>query len=166
MNKKAQIQDLYVNYILILFVMAIVIVVFAYTWKQINTGWSSSSDIPQVSKDIINLQATKFPIIWDFWIVVAVIGYIIALVISAMSIRSHPVFAILALVVLITIGVVAVKLSNAFYTFASSSDLSTTVAELPKIVFVMNKLPIFVVVLGLIFIVILYAKTRQQIPTL
>ncbi|HEC72258.1 MAG TPA: hypothetical protein ENI36_01480 [Thermoplasmatales archaeon] len=160
--RKGFIGDIFL-YIIILFSMAIVLIAIGLVWSKLSDSFGSDANIPQEAKDIINLQATKFPKIWDGWAVLAVIGYIIAIVITAMNIRSHPVFAIFALILLIVLGVVSVYLSNTYRTFiTSTADLSSVADDFTMYNFIMDKLPYIIVSLGIVFIIILYAKTRQQ----
>lgn len=162
--KKASMLD-FMFFIIMLFVMGVVIFVFSYYWGEVNTAWKAS-DLPSESKTIINTQATKFNSVWDSWIIVAVIGYVVAIVIAALALPSHPAVAMVALVILIIFGGIAVRLSNAFYDFASTSAMQATASNLPMISLVMNRLPVIVTVLGILFIIILYAKTKEKVPTI
>lgn len=164
-NKKGFLVDLLL-YVVILFSMAIVIVVFQIVWTAIDDGWSSSSEIPQVSKDIINLQATRHRPVWDNWMILAVLGYIVAIVITAMSIRSNPVFGGIAFFIIVIIGIISVYLSNAYFSFATGAGVSTAASMFTKTQFVMDNMPFFVVGLGIIFVIVLYSKVRNQAITL
>lgn len=164
-RKKAFLGDLFL-YIIILFSLSIVIVTAFIMLDSFNTAWQASDNIPLVSKQIVAFQAEKFGPVWDANMAVWAIGYIIAIVITAFALRSHPVFAMLAVVVLIVLGLVAVQLSNAYFSFASTSEIAPFSSVFTKTTFINNNLPIFVAGLGLIFIIVLYAKTRNQIPAL
>ncbi len=165
-HKKGFLGDLFL-YILILFSMAIVLLAIGLTWNELNSAFQADANIPQEAKDIINTQATRHSQIWDRWAVLAVVGYIIAIVVTAMSIRSHPVFAMLAMVVLVVLGIVSVYLSNTYRTFITGTpEIAAVAADFPRYNFIMDKLPFILVALGIIFVIVLYAKTRQQVPAL
>lgn len=161
MKRKAFLGDM-LTYIIVLFGVSIVIITMFILLDKINDAWQADSEIPQEAKDIISRQQRKFAPVWDGFMVVAVIGYVIAIVIAAFSIRSNPVFAMLALIVLIILGVVAVHLSNAFASFSAQGEIASAVSEFPRMQLVMNNLPLIIVVLGLMFIIVLYAKTKQS----
>ena len=165
-SKKGFIGDIAL-FSIMLFAMVILLVVLYYTYTQVNNAWQSNSNIPSESKSIMAYQSSKFLSVWDGWIIVALVGYLIALVISALAIRTHPVFGGLALLVLIAIGVVAVNLANAYYSFATGTPgLSAAAEAFSKSGFVMNNLPYFIIGFGIIFIIVLYAKSRSQVSVL
>lgn len=166
MKRKAFLGDLFL-YILILFSMAIVLLAIGLTWNELNAAFQADANIPAEAKAIINTQATRHAQIWDRWAVLAVLGYIIAIVVTAMSIRSHPVFAMLAMVVLVILGIVSVYLSNTYRTFITATpEIAAVAADFPRYNFIMDKLPFILVALGIVFVIVLYAKTRQQVPAL
>jgi len=161
MNRKGFIVDL-LGYTVILFGLAIVIVVVYYVLSQFNTAWQADALIPTESKEIIQFQTTNFVPVWDGFIVVAVIGYMVALILTASFLPSHPVFAMFGMLFLIIFGLIGVRLANAYYSFASSTGMSDSANAFTNIAFTMNNLPMFVVVFGLIFIIVLYATTKNQ----
>lgn len=160
-HKKGFLGDLLL-YIIILFTMAIVIVTIQIVWTAVDDGWSSSPNIPQVSKDIINLQATRHRPVWDNWMILAVLGYIIAIIITAMAIRSHPVFGGIAFFILVILGIISVYLSNAYFSFATGAGITSAASMFTKTQFVMDNMPYFVVGLGILFVIVLYSKVRNQ----
>jgi len=164
-SKRGFLLDL-ISFGIILFAMAIVVVSIFHSLDTFNTQWQASPNIPQVSKDIVGVQADRFVGVWDGWFVIAVLGYAIALIILAFSIKSHPVFAMLGLIIMVIFGIIAVKLSNAFDSFGSSSGIASSADKFVFTTFVINNLPFIVILFGILFIVILYAKTKNTQPLL
>lgn len=161
MNKKGFVGDM-LAYGIIVFVMAIVVLCCWILLKNINTAWQADANLPAESKAIMSYQATNFIPVWDGFFILMAIGYIVAIIIAAAMIRSHPVFAGLAFILLVVVGLIGVNLANSFYDIANTPSLATYSADFPKMDFIVTKLPYIIVTMGLLFIVVMYAKSRQS----
>lgn len=161
MNNKGFLGD-FVFYFIFIFAIAIVIITIYMAYSQINDGLQSSDQVPTDAKSILSNSKTRFLNTWNWLLVLLLIGLFIGIVVLAFTIQSHPVFATLAILVLIVVGGISVFLANAFNGFASSSGISAYATEFSLIPFIMQRLPYFVVALGFVFIIVLYAKSRSN----
>lgn len=161
MNKRGFIGD-YLFYIVILFVFSIVIVSAYYTLSNINTKWQNVSQIPTESKTILGNFKTKFLSVFDWFIVTIMVGLLIGIVLLALVVRAHPAFVGIAILMLIIVGGIGVRLSNAFNVFATSTNIVSAGNEFTLLPMIMNNLPKFITLLFIIFIIVLYAKSRSN----
>lgn len=161
MKKKGFIGD-FAFYFIYLFVISIVIVVLYMAYSHFDAGWQNSTGIPDSSKELSAASKTRFLITWNALVALLVIGLFIGIVVLAFVLRSHPAFAMIAILVIIVLGGVGMYLANSFHGFASSSGVSSYVEEFSLLPFIMNRLPYIVIGLGFIFIIVLYAKNSNS----
>lgn len=144
-------------------IIAMIIIVVKGPLNDINTD-IQASDMPNVSKQISAQSESRYGPVWDAAIVFAIFGMILGIAILSFFLDSHPVFIIIALIVIPTLLFLAALVSNVFFdtiesdtTFESiaSTDFSMTKALLD------NWLLLAIGALTMIGIA-LYAKTRLQ----
>jgi hypothetical protein len=161
MNKKAIIGDLG-TYILALFLMAVVILILGYAVLQINTSWQGNDGIPAIGKTIFGDYANRFTTSFDNFYMILVLGYLIVTLIIAFALRSNPAFAWFAFILMMILGIISVYLSNVFFGLATTGALSSTAEQFTKMNFFAQRLPFVVVIIGIVFIIILYAKSNNS----
>lgn len=160
MKKKAFLGDMML-YAVILLVFGIFFVTMFMALSKTNEGFQSSN-ITQESKDIVNTYTSKFKGVYDNFTVTILIGVVITMIITAFILRNHPVFAGIAILVMILIVGVTFYLSNFWHSFAASDGVSTYAEQFTLTTIILNNLPKFIVVLIVIFIVILFSKSKSQ----
>ena len=160
MNKRGFVQDIGM-YTVILFSVAIGLLAVYYVFTEINTTWQNNDALPDVSKNMMSNFKDRYVAIWDSFYLFIVIGFLIVLVIMGFALRSHPVFAMLSLILLVIFGVIAVFFTNAYHKFASSPQFSALAQEFTMMNYLMLKLPHVIVVLSIVFIIVLFAKTKN-----
>lgn len=161
MKRKAFLGDSFV-YLIILFALAIFFVIMYYVVSQINIAWQAS-DFPDESKEVMSNLKNRWVGVWDGVFLFAVIGYFAIILILAFAFKSHPVFAGLAIIIMIIIGVVSVYLANIQHEILSTSTLADTASEFTFIPALMDKLPHIAVIGLVLFIIVLYAKNNSQV---
>lgn len=159
MKKKAFIGDL-PSYVIVLFIFSILFIAFYYVVNQINIGWQASPTLGDTPKSMFGTFANRFDNVFDNVFLVLVVGYLLVTLLLAYFLRNSPIFAMLALIVMIVFGIVAVTLSNAFFDFSVAPGISTVTANFPITVYIGQRLPHIAIIFGTIFVILLYAKTR------
>ena len=91
------------------------------------------------------------------------ISSIIIALLLAWYVRSNPMVSFFMIMVICAVGYVAQGMSNAFYEMASSSALSDSANELDYIVTIENNLGFFILILGLVIVVFMFAKPKVDI---
>lgn len=157
MNKKGDFTG-----ILILIVsvaaFAFFLIIVAYVVGQINPQIQAQIGIsPEINNSLVmsqNVATNTFPTLW----MIMFGGLMLGLFITAWFVPSHPIFIpIFAILLVITI-VVAIPLSNAYNDFATNPTLSSTASQQGLIGFMMGNLPIVAFVVGIIVLIISFAK--------
>jgi len=163
MNKKGSILD--IMYVMILLFVFAVSTIIAFTvWENYKGATNSSSNI-NLSTPTFDHVEGKMDIVmnnFDYIFAFIMTGLIIMLVVSTFFLKSHPAFFWITLLFLIIVLVIAGVLSNAFEEVGANENLQAGYDNFPIIKFVMEKLPTFMLFIGAIVIISLYAKSRQE----
>lgn len=160
-SKKGFLGD-YMLYMVLLFVLAVGILVIYYVFSTINTSWQAAPGLTDQSKSMVSDFTTRFVGVWDFFYLLLVVGFALVTIILGFALRSHPVFAMLGLLIMLILGMVSVFLANAYNSIASTSAFSSINAEFTFMSFLTTKLPHIVLILGALFLIVLYAKNKNQ----
>ena len=161
MNKNGFIADIGI-YIVMLFAISVAFIAIYYLIGQINTSVQNDPGFGTVGQTMMSDSTSRFVGIYDSLFVLLVVGFIVVLVITGFALRSHPIFAMITILVLIIFAVIAVHLANTYYDVANDSALLSSATEFSKMTWLMTKLPHIAIVAGIIFIIILYAKSRSS----
>lgn len=165
MKKKGYIGDIAL-YICLIFLIGIALVVIWYMLSNINTAIQASDGFSSGSKSIVSNFSGRFTKIYDAFFVFMIIGLFICILIFGFSIQSHPVFAMFALVMGIFLTIASIYLANAYHNTMGSGELSSYASQFTMMNVIMPKMPHIVLIFTIVFIVILYAKTRSNSITL
>lgn len=160
-SKKAFLGDA-IFLVAFLFLMSIVVIVGWFALSKVNDSWQNSTELPTESRTIMSNWSGRYVSVFDWFIAIVFIGLVIALMISAYLLRSNPVFAGIALLILfITIGI-AMRVSNAYRSFISSEGIAEYAVSFNITNTIMDNLPKFLLFILVIFVIVLYAKGRGQ----
>lgn len=168
MNKKAQLGS-FLPYILIgiivVFVFAIVVIPIAYTGNQVfdelkepeNLG-SSNNTITQINK-VQNFMIGGFDQL-VFFIMIAVF---IGLLTLAVFTDFHPIVLGVLILVFILLIILGGMFANVYDEVASTDILASTADEFTFTNLIMgSRLPVIIAVMGIISIIIIFAKRGGQ----
>lgn len=161
MKRKGFLGD-YAFYVVFIFVMAISLITIFHAYSQANSSLQSNDAIPDTAKTILSDTRSRFLNTWNWMIGFLILGVFLGVSLLAFTINSHPAFAGIAILSIIVIGGVSIYLANAFNAFATDSTISTTANEFTIIPLIMSRLPFIIIVLGFVFVIILYGKGRSQ----
>ncbi len=102
----------------------------------------------------INITQNTLPVLWFIMFG----GLLLGLFVTAWFIPSHPIFAPIFGILMIVTIFVSIALSNAYEALAEHATLSSTAAEQGAIVFMMSNLPYLAFIIGVVILVLAYAK--------
>lgn len=160
MNKKGSVIDiLYI--ILVLFGLSIVLLVGFKMYSNITNDLAAQyPDVASATLAQSSLQ--QMFLNYDKLLMFIFVMGIIGTVILAFFLDSHPVFTIIAVIVLILFTLFAGVLSNLYEDIEQSPSLQNEVAQYPITSFFWLHLPKFTVLSIVVVIVVTFAKGRSQ----
>jgi hypothetical protein len=106
------------------------------------------------------MQNTSLKLDWVFLGIF--IGLLLAMIITAWFIAGNPIFLILYFLAVIIFTVISFFLSNFWESFTVTGFFSTMIGYYPIMNFVMLRLPYFVAICGMIGLVVMFAKPRDD----
>ncbi len=156
MKKKGSLLDL--PYVLVILVVIGLVIMFSYfILKEFRDNTSDQLTSPHAQLALNEgLNTLK---LFDFFFIMILVGATIGVVIGAFYINSHPAFFWIAVLVLVICGLLGAILSNVFDEVTSDDKLGNTTEEFKIIPYVEGKLPSYVIIIGFLLLVILYAKS-------
>ena len=92
----------------------------------------------------------------DFGFAFIVFGLIMAMVASAFLLRSHPMFAVFAVILIAVIGFLGMMFANIFLDFASTAALVDSANKFPIMIWIWEHIPIVITFAGILVMVVLY----------
>lgn len=93
-----------------------------------------------------------------FIVIIIAIG--IAIVIGASMIRTHPIFFVASLFMLVIFIFIGAQFSNFFNAIIITSEFASVANEFPLMVKIMRNMPIFVLIFGAITAIVMYGKIK------
>ena len=93
-------------------------------------------------------------------------GLLLGLFVTSYFIPTHPIFVPVFGLLLVVAIMVAVPLSNAYETVAADATLSTAAAQQGVVGFILANLPLTTLIIGLIVLIITFAKPGEGSATL
>jgi len=159
-NKKGSIEDIFFL-IVTLLGLALFLIVVAYTIPQVTDGLAET--------DINNSEAARFMFAESDNIIdkldpvylIIFSGLIISIFIVSFLIHSHPLFIPIYILLMGFAIIVAVIANTVYDQFAANADLAATAAEQPFMVAIMNNFIPIITVVGVLSMIIIFAKPFQ-----
>lgn len=141
---------------------AIFLLILGYVVPQIYNPLKqqigTTAEINQSLDAGINVSQNTFPVIW--FIMFA--GLVIGLMITAWFIPSHPIFFPIFAILMVIAIIVGMALSNAYESLSAEATLSGAATEQSSIGFVMLNLPYVAFIIGILTLIISFAKPGGQ----
>lgn len=143
----------------VVFVFAIAFLVMHFTANKIYDGMLQNPVINSSSKTVGVLESSKHVTDkLDYWSLGVFIGLLMAIIITGWYISANPLFMGLYVVVVIIAVIASMILSNVWETFSQRPVFVQSVASLPITNHLLNYLPYYVAVAGIIGIIVVFAK--------
>ena len=135
-SKRASVLDA-VFIVVIVFVFAIVSVIGYKIFDSANTNLQGSQ-ISTAGKSIIQNAHDKYVTIFDYGFLAVLFILFIGMIASALFTEVNPVWYILSFFVLIFTIMITGLLGNAFYSFGTNADITSSLSAFTFIPFVMQ----------------------------
>ena len=119
---------------------------------------NDTTTMGQQAVDIVDEANSKYVPTFDYIFLFVFIGLQLGLLITAFWIRTHPVYFVVALVLMVIFTFVTFILSDFADDFGMSEELVSAYDEFKIMRFFIQQLPIFEIVFGFIALMVLYAK--------
>ena len=150
-NKQANILDFF--YIIpIIILCAIVFIASYYILDRVDLSGIFADD-PTANTIITRAKSTA--ILFDNMIFFIMIGLSIFTLVSAYFVFNHPVFFFALFIILCVAVIIAAQFSNAYEEFRTSSQLTDPASFFSKTNFVVDKLPIYILFMGMMTLIIM-----------
>lgn len=159
MNKKGDVFDI-IMFAAVIFAVAIIFVISYKVVIDVNDNFQDMDNIDAEYKTKLQSFRDQYVARFDaaFVFVFAILA--ISIFVAVWSIRTHPVMFFVGIVLMVVIGLIAAILGNAFSDAAADATIASEVAEFKMIPNIMgNYLPVIIIV-GMVTLIIAYAKMR------
>jgi len=159
-DKKGQVlSDIFIIAIFLLIMMVGTVIVGVIMFA-VDTQVQATAEIPAEGKAGVTTIKDTY-LMMDTVIIFFWLSFFLSALITSWFIDTHPVFFILSIVALIIIFVAIVGIANLNESVLTSSDLITTTAQFPKIVYITEHFLPFMIIQAFVIMISLYAKTRS-----
>ena len=159
-KKKASIILDSISFITVLTAMAFITIVGYYF---IDDVYDASVDImnesSNTSLEILERTHTEYPPIWDGIMGFLVFGLWITAIVSSFFLDSQPLFFIVSLILLSTILLVAMVMSNSYFELVNDEAFVDTASNFPITNFIMFNLPYLALAIYFTIGVSMFAKS-------
>jgi len=157
MNKRGDFTGV-LYFIVSIAIFAIFLLIVGYIVPQITEPLANQIGInAEINASLgaaTNVAEKTLPTLWLFLFG----GLLLGLFATSFFIDTHPVFIPIFALLLIIAIVVAIPISNAYEELIDNADLATAAEQQGIIVFLMSNLPIVAFIVGLLSLIIAFAK--------
>ena len=160
-KKKGGISDL-ILYIIIIVVIAVVSLVSWKLMKILDDNFQNNSLISSEGKSLSSSLRSRFTSVVDNAFLIVLVGFLLAIVVGASVINTHPALYWISIPILVFLVFWAAIYSNFFTNFYQQGGYTAEINDLSIIKFVMDNYVIFVMGAVLLVSFVLFAKSRQQ----
>jgi len=165
MNKKGDFTGV-LFLIITVAILAIFLLIVGYIVPQITNPLVEKIGIsPEINTSLNASTAIAERTLPTIWLIVFG-GLMLGLFATSFFIESHPIFVPIFILLLIIAIVIAIPLSNAYQELAENAVLSGAAAQQGLIPFLMNNLPLVAFIVGILSLIIAFAKPGQGGATL
>jgi len=100
---------------------------------------------------------------FDYSIIFLIIGLGLFVIISSFFIKTHPIFVVFAIILLIITVMISGIFTNTFVEFIDVEPLDVEINDYPLMYEVMINLPLIITAIGIITMIALFAKGRGDV---
>ena len=139
-------------------IFAIFLLIVGYIVPQITTPLADKIGISEEINNSLgattSVAENTFPTLW----LILFGGLMLGLFATSFFIDTHPIFVPIFALLLIIAIIIAIPISNAYEALAEEATLSDAAAQQGLIVFIMSNLPLVTFIVGLLSLIIAFAK--------
>ena len=160
-NKRGNAVTDSLTVLVVMFVFGVLSVVGLMVFDSLNDGIQSNDNIGSTAKELSGGLYDKYPATLDGAFLTAFVLMVIFAIVSVFVIDTHPIYFILAVILLIAVFVIGGFLANAYDSIVTTPELATYANEFTATGFIMGNL--MQVILGVVMVVLvaLFAKFRS-----
>jgi len=164
-NKKGDFTGL-IYLVVSIFAFAVFLLILGYIAPQISNAMIEkigvTAEINNSLQTTTNIAENTLTTLW----LILFGGLLLGLFVTSYFIPTHPIFVPVFGLLLIVAIMIAVPLSNAYEELAGNANLATAAAQQGIIGFLLTNLPLMTLIIGLITLVITFAKPGDGGSTL
>jgi len=117
------------------------------------------AELPSAEADAAIQSSIDAMDTFDSFLLAIYIGLVLAMLLTAFMIKTHPAFIFVFIIAVILAILVSVPLSNSYQLIQNDVGLS---AEFGMTDFIMNNLPLLTAIFGFIFVIVTYVKAKAS----
>jgi len=160
-NKQGDFQSIMIL-IAIIFVIAIVAIIFSKVFLMITSELKTQPEFSNTTIDTIEVVEDKTIPLLDFLIFFSLIALMVGLIISSIYINVHPAVIMIFIIALVLAIFLGGQIANIYSEITTDAELSATSSQFDFTNAILGQhLPIIIAVIGTIVIIILYGKSRR-----
>ena len=156
MNKKGIAIELFT----ILIVLFVLIISVMFTFQFVKQFQSNEI----VTSSGLNMNITQYGVdaikSFDSIIIFLLIVFTIWVIVASFYIQTNPIFFVIGVLGLIPIIIMSGYLSNMYNSFVDTGNFNDFTQNFTTIPSLMERLPYFILIIGVLIIIALYAKDR------
>ena len=160
-NKRANAVTDSLTVLTVMFVFGILSIVGYMVFDDLNAGVQSDPNLGSTAKGISSDLYDRYPATLDGAFLTAFVLMVIFAIVSVFVIDTHPIYFILAVVLLIAVFVVGGFLANAFNDIVTTPGISEYANEFTATGFIMGNLIQVILGVVMVMLVALFAKFRS-----
>lgn len=146
--------------LVVLFIFGVLAFIGYAVLSDVNADVQSDPDMQNSSKEALAQTTTQYPALLDNSFVFALGLLWVLAIIASFFVDAHPVFLILAIIVLAVIIFIGASLNNVYAEIADDATLSAAAAQFPKIAWVMDHLVLTILAIAITIVIALYGKNK------
>jgi len=159
-NRRGDITDMMV-FLIVLFILAVGLVIIVYTISAMTDGLNVAglNETTQTSEAIDGLDNFG-TIVLQRGFLLLFVGLIISVMITSFFANTHPIWLFLYVIMLGLTIFIGIYLGSAFEEMQEVDILTDVISNQPMISFVMNNILIIITAVGVLSLIIVFAKFK------
>lgn len=146
---------------ILLFSFGLMFIVMNYIGNTINNSLLANPTINQTANTVTVIQNVNASInFFDYIFLAVFMGLTLGVVITSWFVRAHPIFTFIYFFMLVVDVMVSSIFSQIWVEFVSKSQFLTTLTHFPITDYLLVNLPYFTAVVGLLGLLLLFAKPQ------
>lgn len=146
--------------IVVLFCISIASVIGYKVIKDVNDDVQNDSTINPQAKATLQQATTDYPTLMDNGFIFMLGLLWVLAIVASFFVDAHPIFLIVAVIVLIVVLFIGAAINNAYAEFTDDSLISTEAAAFPRTAWVMDHLILVILVISITIGIALYGKNK------
>ena len=130
-------------------------------FDDLNSGIQSDDEMGTVAKETTGNLYSKFPTLIDNLFLFLFSMFVVFVMVSVFMVDTHPIFFIIAIILLISVFIAAIFIGNAYNELASDPEVAPYANAMPYMSFVMRHIVEMIIAVGFITSILLFVKMKN-----